>query len=89
MRIADAVSGRGNYLALPPLRLVADDGAARATNEILVLANRAPAVDAGPTQTIATLTTILAASVNDDGFPSNTLKLARSNARRPLACSFS
>ncbi len=51
------------------LRLTANDSLASSFDEVGVLANRAPIVDAGSDQTNSTLSASLRASVTDDGWP--------------------
>jgi RHS repeat-associated protein len=60
-------SQSGSYL----LRLTANDGVLAASDEVTVTANKAPAVSAGPDQTLAqSNTALLGGAVGDDGVPS-------------------
>ncbi len=52
------------------LRLTANDSLASSADEVAVLANQAPRVDAGSDQTNSSLQASLAAAVSDDGIPS-------------------
>lgn len=59
------------------LRLTASDGAGSSTDDVVIIANTAPTVDAGSDQSIgpSNMVVTLTGAVNDDGLPSGTLNL--------------